>query len=217
MGYHQINSSSYHRLKGLFSNYEIKTLQASDLIYTPEKTPKYIFYLVSGAVRLFEYNDGVKKTRDIFYKDEIFGTEGFFNDPTYLYFTEPLTNNISLYIMPIDDFTDKIKKDAGVCFEFFKYQEEERRKWVKQFSNKFKVSSENNIILYLEQLARKIGVRVGFEILIPIMSTHEDIAGILGVSRQTVSQTLYKLKKEKAIYYNRKRMIIRDEYGKITR
>jgi CRP-like cAMP-binding protein len=75
--------------------------------------------------------------------------------------------------------------------------------------------SEHLVISYLESLAAKVGQKIGLEILVSIFPKHQDIADILGVSRQTVSSTLFRLKEKKQIYYDRKRLIIRNLKGKI--
>lgn len=58
---------------------------------------------------------------------------------------------------------------------------------------------------------------VGIETLIPFMLPHEDIANMLGVSRQLVTATLSKLRKLNLIYYNRDKLIIRDFNSKILK
>ena len=126
-----------------------------------------------------------------------------------------MTDNLELQSIEISEFENRLKEEYGICKEFFNCLEDRCEFWHRTFYKKSHDSREALLIDYLENLATKIGVRVGYEILIPIVTTHQDIADLLGMSRQTVTTSLNTLKKENAIYYSRSRIIIRNQEGKI--
>ena len=205
----------YSRLRYLFISANKDKLIFKKSIYTPEAVATSIFFIEKGGVRIFNYINGEKKTRAILFKNDFLGFEGFFKKTKYQNYAEALTDEVELFALTIDEFELGLKRDYNTCSELFEFLEKQKELWCERFFTKSYVSSEELIIKYLEELAVKIGRKVGFEILIPIMPTHQDIAGLLGISRQTVSQTLSNLKKQNAIYYSRSRLIIRNENGKI--
>lgn len=208
----------YRRIQYLFKDIEAITFSSPKKIFTPETRPLNIFLVEKGAVRLFEYDDeGIKKTRFIEYPGDLIGFESFLKSKRYLHYAEPLSSEVKIKSISIANFEYQLKKDFSFCSEFMNFLDAKRQERHHRFLLKVNETSECNIISYLEELAKKIGKKVGFEVLLPIISTHEDLAGILGISRQTVSQTLCRLKKRNAIHYDRKRMIIRNELGKIPR
>ena len=105
--------------------------------------------------------------------------------------------------------------DNEFCLAFIRYLEHQRKFWFNRFIAKSSLQSETLVVSYLESLAVKAGKRVGLEILVSIFPKHQDIADVLGVSRQTVSGTLHRLREENKIFYDRKLLIIRNLKGKI--
>jgi CRP/FNR family cyclic AMP-dependent transcriptional regulator len=209
------SNHSYLRLRHLFTSVNKKRLFSKTIIYTPDVSANSIFLIEKGAVRIFNYIDGEKKTKAILFKNDFLGFEGFFKKTKYQNYAETLTEEVELIELTIDEFELGIKRDYNTCSELFEFLEQQKELWQNRFFTKSFTNREGLIIEYLEALALKIGRKVGFEILIPIMPTHQDIAGILCISRQTVSQTLSMLKKQNSIYYSRSRLIIRNEEGKI--
>lgn len=202
-------------LKHLFNDAKSKAFGKKEWIYTPDNYANSIFYIEKGAVRIFDYVNEVKQTRFILYPTDIFGTEGFFGKPNYELYAEPLIETVEVKVLDNLNLKNKLLKDNELCLEFIRYLEHQRKFWFDRFIAKSCQQSEVLVISYLEHLALKTGKRIGLEILVSIFPKHQDIAHILGVSRQTVSSTLHRLKEENKIYYDRKRLIIRNLKGKI--
>jgi CRP-like cAMP-binding protein len=203
------------QLRYIFKDALAKSFVKKEYIYNQKEISNFIFYIEKGAVRIFDYLDGVKQTRFILYATDIFGMEGFFGQSTYELYAEPFTETVEVKVLTNKDLKNELLKDVEMCLEFIRYLELQRKFWFDRFVAKSCQQSEKMVIYYLEHLADRIGKKIGLEILIPIFPKHQDIAGILGVSRQTVSSTLHRLKEENKIYYDRKRLIIRNSEGKI--
>lgn len=204
------------QLRYLFEEESSKRYKKREYIYSPKELANQIFYIEKGAVRVFEYVGEVKRTRFVLYPKDIFGTEGFFGQQQYELYAEVLSDTLEVKALDNSSLQQKLMTDNEFCLEFIRYLEHQRKFWFNRFVAKSSHQSEALVILYLEGLAKKIGQQIGVEILISIIPKHQDIADILGISRQTVSSTLYRLKEENKIYYDRKRLIIRDLNGKIS-
>jgi CRP/FNR family transcriptional regulator len=203
------------QLRYLFEENSLKKYEKRAYIYTPDDTANQVFYIEKGAVRVFEFIDGVKRTRFVLYPKDIFGTEGFFGQKKYDLYAETLSDTLEIKALDNASLQQKLMTDNELCLEFIRYLEHQRKFWFDRFMAKSSQQSEHLVISYLESLAAKVGQKIGLEILVSIFPKHQDIADILGVSRQTVSSTLFRLKEKKQIYYDRKRLIIRNLKGKI--
>lgn len=205
----------YRNIRDIFEVSKARRKETNSTFYSSDTPTRYVYYVEEGAVRIFDYPNDEKKTKNIIFKKELFGIEGVFGEKYHHFYAEPLTKVVHYRTLPISAFELKLKIDYGVCHDFFAYLETRKRTWHNRFLIKSYNKREILIIRYLEELAAKVGKPVGLETLISIVPTHHDMAGILGTSRQTVTQVLRRLHEENAIYYDRRRLIIRNADGKI--
>ena len=70
--------------------------------------------------------------------------------------------------------------------------------------------ARTRVIDFIIYLVENNGRRVGFEWTIDQFFPHREIASIIGSSRQTVTVTLNELRNKNIIYFDRKRLIVRD-------
>lgn len=209
------NHQLYPKIFQLFQTADEFSYRKRAAIYTKDSVASRIFFIKKGAVKIYDYDDGYRRTKAIWYQNDFFGFDGVLGRDRYTEYAEALTDTLELQSIEISEFENRLKDEYSICKEFFNCLEDKCEFWHRTFYKKSHDSREALIIDYLEDLATKIGIRIGYEILIPIVTTHQDIADLLGVSRQTVTTTLNTLKKANAIYYSRTRIIIRDQEGKI--
>jgi CRP/FNR family transcriptional regulator, cyclic AMP receptor protein len=70
--------------------------------------------------------------------------------------------------------------------------------------------ARERIIEFLVDTADKEGRQIGYEILIKLRITQQDIANLTGTSRQTVTAVLNDLRKSNLIHFTRNSFLIRD-------
>jgi len=70
--------------------------------------------------------------------------------------------------------------------------------------------ARTRVVEFLKDAASWKGKKVGFETMIPTKLTHKDIAALTGTSRQTVTTILNELKEQNLIYFDRRKILIRD-------
>jgi CRP-like cAMP-binding protein len=66
------------------------------------------------------------------------------------------------------------------------------------------------IVEFLKENADSRGRQVGLETMIKHSLTQQDIANLVGASRQTVAAILNELRKSNLIHFNRNTILIRD-------
>ena len=115
------------------------------------------------------------------------------------------------------DFKVNLNDNNKLMDEFLKFLGKRQKDIEWRINSKSLETSEHLVIEFLENLGKQAGVLVGIETLVPFMLSHENIANILGVSRQLVTATLSKLRKSNLIYYTRNKLIIRDFNSEILK
>jgi CRP/FNR family transcriptional regulator, cyclic AMP receptor protein len=84
------------------------------------------------------------------------------------------------------------------------------RKMERRIESLVAKDARTRIVEYLKDSAEESGRKVGTETLIKNNLTHQDIASLTGTSRQTVTTVLNELKENNLIYFDRKRILIRN-------
>ena len=70
--------------------------------------------------------------------------------------------------------------------------------------------AKSRIVEFIKRIAGERGIPIGKETLIKTSLTHLDIAKLTATSRQTVTTTLNELKERNLIYFDRRRILVRD-------
>ena len=202
-------------LRLLFRKAESKTFLKREVIFSSDDLADSVYLVKSGGIRCYEYIDGDECTRSIYFAGDILGTEQLFGRRKYDFYAEVFSEKVVVQVLNYSHFKSILKKDIELCFSFMRFLEHQKIFWFNRFIVKSSEQSKGLVIIFLEELAQKTGRQVGLEILIPNLPKHQDIADLLGISRQTVSSTLYRLRERNQVYYDRKRLIIRNRDGKI--
>jgi CRP/FNR family transcriptional regulator len=209
------NKITYHHLHALFSTVNAKSFREGFEIYSPNSITDKVFYLNKGLVQVFNIIHGRKLIKHLIFPNELFGFEGLFHESHYLNFAEPLSSSCEIKSLSTAIFQQKLDNDLMGDFLRFLGKRQQNLDW--RLTSKSLETSERLVIEFIEKLGEQAGMLVGIETLIPFMLPHEDIANMLGVSRQLVTATLSKLRKLNLIYYNRDKLIIRDFNSKILK
>jgi len=215
MAFDELSPLMNKPLRLLFKKAESKTFSKREIIFSSDELANSVYLVESGGIRCYEYIDGDKCTRSIYFADDILGSEQLFGRDKYDFYAEVFSEKVVVRVLSYNRFKSILEKDIELCFSFMRHLESQKIFWFNRFIVKSSEQSRGLLILFLEELAQKIGRQVGVEVLIPSLPKHQDIADLLGISRQTVSSTLYRLKERNQVYYDRKRLIIRNKDGKI--
>lgn len=216
MAFDELSPLMNKPLRLLFQTAESRTFSKRELIFSSDDLANSVYLVESGGIRCYEYIDGDERTRSIYFSGDILGSEQLFGRHKYDFYAEVFSEKAVIRVLSYSKFKSILKNDTELCFSFMRHLERQKIFWFKRFVVKSSEKSEELLIVFLEELAQKVGRQVGLEILIPNLPKHQDIADLLGISRQTVSSTLHRLKERNQVYYDRKRLIIRNVEGKIN-
>ncbi|SFG52890.1 CRP/FNR family transcriptional regulator, anaerobic regulatory protein [Halobacillus alkaliphilus] len=175
---------------------EMSPVKKGTTIVSPEKKMDALFLLKKGQVRLYRMNEeGKQFTLDILVDGNIFGetsTVSLTDDQTY---AEAMTDTY-ICTLPHSDYEEFIKSNPHVALKLIDILSS-RLKDFYSLSEKIALSDVKHRILYLLlMLSQKTGRRKQNWQTIEMKLTHQDLANMIGTTRETTSAMMSELKKD---------------------
>jgi CRP-like cAMP-binding protein len=141
---------------------------------------------------------------------EIFGELALAGEEKRSDFAQSMDNNTVICPLRIDDLKNLMYDNRELSFKILKLVGLRLMKLERKLDLLVFKDARTRIVEFLKDMAASKGKKVGFETMIPTKLTHRDIAALTGTSRQTVTTILNELKEQNHIYFDRKKILIRD-------
>ena len=195
------------KLNNFFSRFKKLSFKKGETILRPDDKPSGVLYLKKGYTRVYSLSrDAQELTLIIFKAENIFPLMWAINNTPNTYYLEAMTA-AELYQAPREEFLNFIKQDNEVLFELTgriltRFGGVLNRMEYAIFGHaRSKVAS---IILICaerfgsknEQVLSSHSLRNKKDIIIQVPLTHQDIANLIGVTRETVSIEMEALQKK---------------------
>jgi|SRR5690625_1814549 len=160
-----------------------------------------VFFIQEGKVKIYKTDyEGKEQIVNVLQKDDMFPHQGFFRKGNYPAHAEILTDAILVNI-PIISFENFLITHPEISVKVFKVLSEIIIDLQNRLEEKILYNVFDQIILLLIRLARKNGEEIDENIFrLTVHLTNRELANMIGSSRETVSRTLTKLKKEGIVY-----------------
>jgi CRP/FNR family cyclic AMP-dependent transcriptional regulator len=206
-----------HKLFSTLSNAQIDDLciitkhkgaKKGEAIYFGEDLHNRIFLLKRGIIKIVEYNEkGDEIIKDIIQKGDLFGS---------LASEENESNESAVALSPeayvcsfrISDFENIISKNPDIALKYFKFMGLKLKKIENKYTNLVFKDVKTRLKAFLTDWVQAEGRKVGFDWVLDNYLTHQDIAGLICSTRQTVTQLMRELETEGHIKYDRKEILI---------
>lgn len=159
-----------------------------------------VYFIQSGRIKIYKSDiNGREQIVAIAKKGEMFPHVGFFRKGGYPAFSEVLENS-SLVVVPIDQFEKVLIENPELCIKVFKVLGEKIVDLQERLESQILNNTYEQIIKLLVRLARIHGQKLDDGLyLLKSEFTNKDLANMIGTTRETVSRTLTKLKKDELI------------------
>lgn len=200
-----------HKTKDMDKVHEFRTFKRDQIIYRPDEPSQFIYMIAGGRVKIGHYlEDGKEVTKAILTKGEIFGELALAGEEKRTDFAQAMDADTAICPMSIDDLKALMWEDKELSFRLLKLVGLRLMRMERKLELLVFKDARTRIIEFLKDAASWKGKKVGFETMIPTKLTHKDIAALTGTSRQTVTTILNELKEQNLIYFDRKKILIRD-------
>lgn len=198
------------KLNKFFSDFKKLSFKKGQLILRAGDKPPGIFYLKKGYTKLYSLSkDAQELTLIIFKAGNIFPLMWTLNETPNTYYLEAITP-VDLYQAPKEEFLKFIKNDNEVLFEL-------TRRILTRFGGvltrmEYAIfgHAQSKVASIILICAERFGIKAKQGIVIQIPLTHQDIANLIGVARETVSIEMENFKKKGLISHLRKYLVIKD-------
>lgn len=177
-----------------------------EYIYFEAHHHNRIYFLKQGFIRIGYIDDnGNEVIREILQKGEFFGQITLERNNLRGEFAQAYKSDVSLCAFTIEDFLDLLKKKPEIALKYSKQVGTKLRQVESRIINMLNKDVKTRLINFLWQLImQNPSENKVDEIVIDNFMTHEDIAQLIGSSRQTVTTFLNELSEEGLVIVNRK-------------
>jgi CRP/FNR family cyclic AMP-dependent transcriptional regulator len=170
-----------------------------------------LYFVKEGYIRIGYIDDSGKEViKEIIQKGELFGQITLEKDSLNGEFAQAYKSGVSLCAFSIEDFQKLLHKKPALALKYSKQVGAKLRLIENRLVNLLNKDVKTRLIHFFCQLAQKQGAPASNTMCIPNYLTHEDIANLIGSSRQTVTTLVNELAAAGLINYNRNEICFPD-------
>ena len=188
-------------------------LEASDgeYIYFPFQNHNKLYFAKDGFIKLGYIDEqGTEVIKEIIQKGEVFGQLTLEKNNDQDEFAQAYKSDVSLCAFTMEDFLKILHRKPELAIAFSFHLGNKLRKVENRLLNILNKDVKSRLVqLFLQLAADNKGIN-GNIATIERFLTHEDIAKLIGSSRQTVTTTLNQFEKQNLISFSKKLVTIND-------
>ncbi len=201
-------------LAQLVPHVEIREIKRRQVVYLPGDPSDSVFFLVGGRVKCSKVSrDGKELTLSYRGAGQMFGELGALDDDSPREeMVEAMKNAIMLEV-PAELFRGLLRQNAELCFGFVSMVGKRRRDMEKKLEHLAFGDVHAKLAFLLLELAKDYGLDTERGREIDLKITHQEMANLIGSTRETISTTLAQFKKKNLIHLSGRTVTIQDSKG----
>lgn len=194
-----------------FSQFKPLTYQKGEVLLRAEDPPQGVFYVKNGYVRLYTLSeDGRELTLNIFKPGSYFSMMWALGDIPNSYHFEAMTE-VKVLRAPKETVNDFIKNNPDVLFELTSRILIGLNGLLNNIEYITSRNASKRVISSLLILAKRFGEKTKSNgLLINFQLTHQDIANITNLARETVSIEMKKIEDKGIIEYEGRQLMVKN-------
>lgn len=177
-------------------------------IYLPADQSRSVFLLTSGRAKICHLTlDGKQSILAFIEPGELFGELAIFDSGSRDEYAEAVENS-TVVMIPGEEFERLMQQHAGVALGVTKVIGLRRQRIERRLKNLLFLSNRERLTHLLLELAEQYGkpTREGLELGIKL--SHQDLANVIGSTRETVTVVLGEMQGENLIKVGRRKIVI---------
>ena len=183
----------------------------NESIYLPPDDANSVLVVVEGRVRLFTVTpDGKEALLALIEPGEIFGELALAGSDQREEFAQAAMTS-RIVAIPRDAMEEILLRNPVLSLAVTRYIGLRRRSFERRLKNLLFRSNRDRLIALLSELLQQYGKPVVDGILIDIKLSHQDLASLIGITRESVTLTLRDLQDERLISIGRQRIVVTDK------
>jgi CRP/FNR family transcriptional regulator, cyclic AMP receptor protein len=200
-----LTDSEFVELEHIFV---IRAYRKNQIIFIEEETGNYMYIVLGGKVKVTKSTSGGRETiLAIHQQGDFFGEMALLDGKT-----SPATvsamEDCRIASISSADFQHHLLNNVKVVKQIIQVLCGRLRQVWGQVQSLSYSNAEERIRAGIGQLAKKHGVRDARGIIIDLKITHQELAEMVGTSRETVTRTIARLQKEGILQLEHRRIIL---------
>lgn len=185
-----------------------KQFKRGNLLYMPSDQSDSVLLLVSGRVKIYYVtDDGKQALLAIIDPGEMFGELAIFGSGQRNEFAEAM-DSCTVVMIPGSEIQRLMEEHSDVSIGVTKLMGLTRRRFERRLKSLLFRSNRERLIHLLIELAEKYGRATDKGLMIDIKLSQQDLANIIGSTRETVTLVLNELKAENSISVQRRQIVL---------
>lgn len=200
--FNQLNDLQYDELCVISS---FKEAKKNEVIYFTQERLERIYFLKKGIVKIAYIDiNGNEITKDVLKEGDIFGEISLNKNTNHSgEYAKAMSKDVCICSFRIDDFEKLLIKNSQLSLKFSKTVGEKLTTIEHRYNNLMFKDVKTRLIEFLNDYATKNGKMQNGLLVVENIFTHQDIASIIGASRQTITTLMGELELEEKIKYTR--------------
>jgi len=189
-------SCSHDELEQLANLLLFKKVERKDALFYEGEPCDIIYFVKKGQVKVYKTTeDGREQIVNILTSGDMLPHVGLFGDSVYPATAEAL-DDTEVYYLYVKPFTTFISHNPSISIKLLQEMDEKIREIQARLSNVLNKDMREKILSVLLSLARSKGTQTDSGYQVDLELTHQDIADMVGTTRETASRILGQLKRE---------------------
>lgn len=192
-----ISDKTLGTLVNFFADHPQKTYGKNETILNAEENPPGVFYLEEGFVRFYAISpDGKELTLNIFKPGSFFPMTWALGEKPNVYFFETMTA-VNLRLAPKDQFLEFLKAEPEIFYDFNKRIMVGLYGFLTRVEYLLFGNASQRVISVLLMAGQRFGLKKeGGQMEIQLPLTHQSIADLAGLTRESTSIEMKKLERK---------------------
>jgi len=178
-----------------------RMLKKGTHIFFQDEPMREVFILESGVVKIYQVElSGKEQIINILNKDAMFPHRGIFEETKYPA-NAVVYEDARILCFEVNDFWDLLMQYPGMFMAVMKIQNKMITELLSRLNEKMMHDTREQVIKLLLRLTKSHGQKIKHdEYKLMISFTNQELANMIGSSRETINRTLTNLKKQELIY-----------------
>ncbi len=179
-------------------------------IYLPAESAESVLLLASGRVKICNITaEGKQAILAFIEPGELFGELSVLHDDVRDEYAEAVEKS-TIVLIPGEHFRELMERHASVSVGVTKLIGLRRRRIERRLKYLLFRSNRERLVHLLLELAETYGRKTNDGLLLDIKLSHQDLANVIGSTRETVTVTLGELQAEGRLVLGRRRIVLTD-------
>ena len=201
------------RLQELITQVELREIPRRQVIYLPGDPGDQIYFINGGRVKTSKVTrDGKELTLAYRGAGQVFGELAVVDGSPREEMAEAMKNAI-ITELPVEVFRDLLHSDAKLCFAFMAEMGRRRKQLETKLEHLVFKDVQAKLAALLLELSEEYGQETEDGLQIGLKITHQEMANLIGSTRETISLTLAQFKKKGLLNMNGRTVVLLDFEG----